>query len=739
MSFEHSHACAPDPAETEYFLESFFGLGWSAVPLVTQTFDDNTDRKKGNGTRDPLAKIRGGTWEECRMFLTTMNRNGAGVFFTVNETEGGRQIEHLRNVRAVWCEWDRPEPMPEWELAPHIVVESSPHKYHVYWLVRDMTPVEHTRTMETIVGQWGGDPNAKDLVRVLRLPGFYHQKVNREKQLFGEPFLVHVLKAESREALPPYTTDDIFTGFRVHEWEAKQGSTRKGPGAENKSSRRAFVTQINITELKDALKMLSADTRAVWLRIGMSLASTNHAAAFALWDEWSRTSAKYDEEDQYRTWQSFREQGGKEHPNPITLGTLYKMSKDAGWDREAGWQRGLLTNQQGHPIACPANIALILRFTPIWRGLLKYDQFGGYVEYGPCQYDAFGRSEGAHRWTDTDDGKLADYLRAEYHMPVSHLTHCTQAVENVAHDDEYDPIVSWLEELPEWDQVDRLGSFFEDFCQVEKSPYAAFCGTSLFLSLVARAYSPGCQVDTVLVLQGPEGARKTSLCRLLGGPWYKAITLSFESKDLFTSLRRTWLGELAELDSFARSGQARIKALITTMDDTYRPPYARNEINQPRRSVFIGTTNDPAYLVDPHGARRFFPLKVGYINIEGICGVLAQLFAEARDRYKAGETWWDTPPDVAAIAEERRDIAREADPWEAPIGDWVTKHSGEILMTDIMGSLCLNIPDERRTRAFMTRIGTILHGLGYEKQQRRSSADWRQREYYYTKINPVGA
>ncbi len=732
MSYEETTPGMLNPTDTEYFLETLLGPEWESSPLVFQTFDDNRDRKKVG--KDAYAKVLTGTWREKQAILTTLNRNGAGIYLTVNETHGGRRIEHLRSVRAIWCEWDNPSPPPEWPLAPHILVESSPNKFHIYWLVEEMTPGDHYRVMTVIARQWGGDPNAIDVTRVLRLPGFYHQKVDSKKQLTGTPFLVRVIAAEARDVLPPYHTPQLLTGFRVREWESSQGATKEEPSTETKS-RRQFVTQINLTELKDALKHLSSENRETWLKIGMALASTNHSAAFALWDEWSRVSDKYDEEDQYRTWQSFREQSGKDHDNPVTLGTLYKLARDKGWSREAGWQSKLSTNAQGKPVAAPSNISLILRFTPAYKDLLRFDTFRHRVEYAESKYDEYGRSLPCHTWSDTDDGRLSDYLLSEHGMTVTHLTHCTQAVENVAHDAEYDPITHWLDSLPAWDGIDRLESFFEDFCEVQKSAYASACGKSLFLSLVARAYEPGCQVDTVLVLQGPEGARKTSLCRLLGGPWYKAITLSFESKDLYTALRHCWLGELAELDSFARSGQARIKALITTMEDNYRPAYARNEVNQPRRTVFIGTTNDPAYLVDPHGARRFLPLPVKTINIEGVADALPQLYAEARERYKAGESWWEMSPEVEEQAQEARELAREFDPWEHQIAEWINKHPEEIRIDDIMGSLCLDIPVERRTRAFVTRIGTVLYRHGYEKKQVRDNDDWTKRIHVFVPKN----
>jgi len=522
-----------------------------------------------------------------------------------------------------------------------------------------------------------------------------------------------------------------FRGERVT--TGTQETSEKPSVAPPKKTRPSkTIISFNPLEVKEALTFISPATRETWLKIGRALASTRHTSAFHLWDEWSRKDEHYDEGDQYRTWETFHESGvGTEES--VTLGTLFNLAKGHGWDREAGWGKGLLTTQQGNPIACPANMSLILRHTPLWRDNLKYNSFTGQAEYGEPQFDEYGRGFDAHGWSDTDDARLADYLRQEFRMAVMHLGHCTQAVDHVSRDFQYDPITTWLDALPEWDQEERLSYFFSDFCNMKQTPYTAFCGRSFFLSLVARAYKPGCQVDTVIVLEGAEGSKKTSLCRLVGGPWYKALSVSFETKDLFLALRRAWVAELAELDAFARSGQARIKSLLTMLSDAYRPAYARHEIDQPRRTVFVGTTNDPAYIVDPYGARRFFPVQVGDINLKAIGDSLFQLFAEARAAYRAGEQWWTDDPIIMAEANEVRQSVREDDPWEDKIADFITARPGNVILQDIFGSLCLDVPAERRTRAMQTRIGIILKTLGYVKKRRRTDSGDSDREYYYVR------
>src|SRR5262249_25146238 len=103
---------------------------------------------------------------------------GAGVYVTVNETDlTGRKSENIRRVRVVWQEADEGHGGP-FPLDPSLVIESSPGHFHRYWLVSDIWPADEqgradfAAVMERMVESYGSDKNAKDICRVLRVPGF---------------------------------------------------------------------------------------------------------------------------------------------------------------------------------------------------------------------------------------------------------------------------------------------------------------------------------------------------------------------------------------------------------------------------------------------------------------------------------------------------------------------------------------------------------------------------------------
>ncbi|WP_152206503.1 phage/plasmid primase, P4 family [Marinobacter changyiensis] len=141
-----------------------------------QTFDD-TDQNR----RD-LARIFHGGAEHLPQ-LAELNAKGAGIFFTVNQTDQkGRKAENVTAVRAVFLDLDGAPLEPVIDAArvaglePHMVIETSPGKYHVYWLVEGVKPEYFTAAQRALAIKFGGDPKVCDLPRVMRVPGFLHHK-----------------------------------------------------------------------------------------------------------------------------------------------------------------------------------------------------------------------------------------------------------------------------------------------------------------------------------------------------------------------------------------------------------------------------------------------------------------------------------------------------------------------------------------------------------------------------------
>jgi Protein of unknown function (DUF3987)/RepB DNA-primase from phage plasmid len=161
---------------------------------------DDSPLKRGH-----LSKICHGSLDDEARRLTAWSQAGAGIFVMVNEGNGmGRRAENVTAVRAVFCDLDGAplESVLQGPLEPHAIVESSPGRYHCYWLVEGLPLDMFTPVQKAIAKRFGGDPAVSDLPRVMRLCGFDHKK--------GEPFQTRFHTVNERL---PYTAAEILTAF----------------------------------------------------------------------------------------------------------------------------------------------------------------------------------------------------------------------------------------------------------------------------------------------------------------------------------------------------------------------------------------------------------------------------------------------------------------------------------------------------------------------------------------------
>lgn len=162
-----------DFAQAERFIDSF-----SADGRVTfQTFCDKKDTSQSPGRS--LTKVFHGTFEEHKRQLISLNTSGAGIFVTINETDfHGRRTDNIVRVRALFVDLDGAplEPVLTHCEPPHLVVETSPKRWHAYWLTNDCPLEEFSAAQKHLASQFNGDTSVCDLPRVMRLPGFFHQK-----------------------------------------------------------------------------------------------------------------------------------------------------------------------------------------------------------------------------------------------------------------------------------------------------------------------------------------------------------------------------------------------------------------------------------------------------------------------------------------------------------------------------------------------------------------------------------
>ena len=294
---------ATDLSEARRFLQL---LDPTATSFTFQTFQDLASGV--NATKPDLARVINGSVEDA--LLRHLYECGSGVWVTVNRTDlRGRKAHNITDLRAVWQEEDGGH-VGALPLEPSIVVESSPGKFHRYWLTgcaaNDRARLEHRAVMERMVTNHGSDKSATDICRVLRVPGFLHRK--------AKPFMVRIVEA---------------TGHR-YPWAEILGAFPPIPRRETATHCRFEQRDGDDERIAEALSTIPADDRAVWIDVGLALQGHYGDRGRDLWDRWSQSSTKYDAEDLERVWKSFKGAG-------TTIRTVFYHAVNAGWSERRIW------------------------------------------------------------------------------------------------------------------------------------------------------------------------------------------------------------------------------------------------------------------------------------------------------------------------------------------------------------------------------------------------------------------
>lgn len=388
------------------------------------------------------------------------------------------------------------------------------------------------------------------------------------------------------------------------------------------------------------------------------------------------------------------------------------------------WLKRLQANDKGVPLANTANVAIALEQAPELQGIVRLDEFANKIMLAnlPPWEKRF-----EHRpWRDADDTELLVWLQ-ENGLQLRGVQTVADAVRMIAKRHSYDPLADYLNSL-EWDGLARLSLWPHVYLGAPDTKLNRAIARAFLVSAVARGLQPGCQADHVVALEGLQGTGKSTLVRILGGDWTQEHLPDMHTKDGMAALAGAWFVELSELAAMTRSEVEAVKSFISRTIDRYRQAYGRHVIEQPRRCVFIATTNEQTYLRDQTGNRRFWPIECGQLQRDELEKDRDQLFAEAVQAYRSGEQWHFTDPEVIAEATAVQELRVEHDPWLDDISGFV---SGRSVVTtgEILGML--GIPRDRSSGPQAKRIGGLLRRLGFQGKEETQNGQremvWRLR------------
>lgn len=364
-----------------------------------------------------------------------------------------------------------------------------------------------------------------------------------------------------------------------------------------------------------------------------------------------------------------------------------------------------------------SNYVVALTHDPAWRGVLALDEFS--QEIVCLKAPPFRRS--GTQWSDTDALAVKAWLEREHGFrPTTAAVH--EAILAVASEARFNSLQDYLNGLEDDCDSNLLDTWLQRCFDCPDNEYVRQVGRKWLISAVARAFEPGCKVDTVLILEGGQGLRKSAvLKRLCPNPFWFVDGLSeFGSKDQASEIEGKWIVELAEMKGFGRE-QELIKAFITREAENYRPAYARHVVRSPRKCVFAATINpdNMGYLKDETGNRRYWPVKCGKRSPIIDAAFRDQLWAEAVRAYRDGEKWWFEDDDLLRQAEAEQEERLQLDPWHDTIADYCAGQrdvSTEEILQKVLG-----IERGRWSMAESRRVCSVLSRLRWQRY--RASAD----------------
>lgn len=650
------------------------------------------------------ATVSHGTLDALADKLASLNARGCGVFVTVNATDlKGRKKANIVRIRAVWQEDDAgfAGALP---LFPSIVVQSSPGKLHRYWSVDGLKLDEHRPIMERMVRDFGSDKNAKDEARVLRVPGFYHCK--------GEPRLVELLEAsgiiydgaEIVEAFPPWR-------------ETLQARQYQRP---------APTQAEELEKVRAALGHVSADSYDEWYRIGAILQKSFGEAGRALWDEWSASSgSKFKVASQDRKWRDLAD------IHKLNLGTIFYKARQSGFrfsqQKAAATARVYEQRQEEKP-------KLAETITPdiadLWQRddkqqLLKnrHNALLAFKNMGiKLSHDAFAQENRIEGLEDhgphlNDAAMRALYLLVwdEYGLKFR-KEDLDAIIREACWRNRFHPVRDYLDGLA-WDGVERIDEWLITYGGAPDTPLIRAYGRLFLIAAVRRVRQPGCKFDEMLVLEGIEGVNKSTAMRVMAGDEWFSDDAPFgaAARDVIERIRGRWIVECAELDAMRKSEVTAVKRFLSSQADASTMKYERETTKARRQCVFVGTTNEAAYLLSSTGNRRFWPVPVKGFDIDCLARDRDQLWAEAA-YWEAKGASTRLPKELYASGHEEQEKRRITDPWADLLQDAFGDLRGKVAASELW-SLLDRDQKGKRTQNDNMRLGQAMRELGWARPE----------------------
>lgn len=442
-------------------------------------------------------------------------------------------------------------------------------------------------------------------------------------------------------------------------------------------------------------------------------------------DIYLKEAAKRDEADARREARQARLAGAKPGSDP----PADDDEKDVAAEYQA-LRDSLAKNENGGVYGTHANLALILAGDPRLQGIVRRNEFAASIALSRPMPSLAGHRPAPGPYprdmTEEDTITLLAYCQKVWSRAFRRAT-VTESLLIAADEYRFHPVREWLDSL-KWDGTPRLDDWLHSVFDCTSDAYHKAVGKNVLIAAVRRIRRPGCKFDYVMILEGPQGVRKsTALQTLFGEAWVTDdLHRDLTSKDAPIGMAGKWCIELAEIAHFLRTTPETLKAFISRAVDHYRPPWGSVARDVPRQSIMIGTTNSDDYLTDVSGNRRIWPVKcllgpgfeMQFADLDWLKGNREQLWAEAAAREAAGEATWLVDDDTATRAATEQAARMGGDPWREAVLAYADMAAGPVQIPHILDET-LKVPIGNQTKPMEMRVAAILRAEGWVRRQQR--------------------
>jgi predicted P-loop ATPase len=302
---------------------------------------------------------------------------------------------------------------------------------------------------------------------------------------------------------------------------------------------------------------------------------------------------------------------------------------------------------------------------------------------------------------------------------------------NIARRNRFHPVREYLASLA-WDQQPRIERWLIDYAGAPDTPYVRAVSRIVLVAACRRIRKPGSKYDEMLILESPQGTDKSSGLRALSAndDWFTDdLPLGSDTRRFMESTVGKWIVEAGELKGMGRSDINALKACLSRQRDEARMAYGHKNTRVARQFVIIGTTNETdGYLRDATGNRRFWPVRIQRFDLPRLRADRDQLWAEAAEAERLGESIRLDPRLYADAAVEQEARLRGDDPLADVLYRALGNRTGKLRVSDAF--LICGIEAGKANQDQIERFGRAIRELGWERKRRRFDGAL---EYAYVK------